>query len=217
MVRISGPQADAALEALAGTLPEPRRATLASLRDGGEVLDKALVIRFPGPASATGEDVAELHLHGGRAVVAAVLAALGRDRRACAPAEPGEFTRRAFENGRIDLAEAEGLADLLDGRDRVAAPGGAGPGRRRAQPPGRGLAGASCSASPPQVEAALDFSDEDDVGADCPRLATAQLEALADEIAASGSPARRPSGSRKASGWSSPARQTPESRAFSMP
>ena len=113
VVRVSGPRARDALKALAGRLPEARRASLAELTDAdGAPLDRALVLWFPGPATATGEDLAELHLHGGRAVVAAVeeaLAALPRLRRA----EAGEFTRRAFLNGRIDLAEAEGLADLL--------------------------------------------------------------------------------------------------------
>lgn len=113
VVRVSGPRAGAALQALAGRLPEPRRAALANLRDdAGAALDRALILWFPGPATATGEDLAELHLHGGRAVVAAVETALGAMpglRRAA----PGEFTRQAFENGRIDLAEAEGLADLL--------------------------------------------------------------------------------------------------------
>lgn len=113
VVRISGAQAEKALRALAGRLPPPRRATLAGLKTGdGALLDRALILWFPGPATATGEDLAELHLHGGRAVVAAVEAAL-----VALPglrhAEAGEFTRRAFLNGRIDLAEAEGLADLL--------------------------------------------------------------------------------------------------------
>lgn len=101
------------MKLLAGRLPTPRRAVLAELRDSdGDALDRALILWFPGPATATGEDLAELHLHGGRAVVAAVetaLAAIPGLRRA----EAGEFTRRAFFNGRIDLAEAEGLADLL--------------------------------------------------------------------------------------------------------
>lgn len=113
VVRVSGPQAGAALQMLAGRLPAARRATLAEIKSmDGEPLDRALILWFPGPATATGEDLAELHLHGGRAVVAAVEAAL-----AALPglrcAEAGEFTRRAFLNGRIDLAEAEGLADLL--------------------------------------------------------------------------------------------------------
>jgi tRNA modification GTPase len=162
LVRISGPKADAALQALAGKLPEPRTARLATLRANGEVLDKALVIRFPGPASATGEDVAELHLHGGRSVVAAVQAALG-GMDGLRAAEPGEFTRRAFENGRIDLAEAEGLADLLEAETES---------QRRAA---LALAGGALSrqvgiwqdrilALAAEVEAVLDFSDEDDVG-----------------------------------------------------
>ncbi|MGV3731074.1 MAG: tRNA uridine-5-carboxymethylaminomethyl(34) synthesis GTPase MnmE [Sphingopyxis sp.] len=113
VVRISGVDAARALQALAGRLPAPRHASLARLTDpDGGALDHALILWFPGPATATGEDLAELHLHGGRAVVAAVeaaLAAMPGLRRAA----PGEFTRRAFENGRIDLAEAEGLADLL--------------------------------------------------------------------------------------------------------
>jgi len=99
---------------LAGSLPAARRAAVRTLRDQeGRVLDDALVLRFDGPASATGEDVVELHCHGGRAVVDAVLGALSLIKGMRA-AEPGEFTRRAFENGRIDLTEAEGLADLLE-------------------------------------------------------------------------------------------------------
>ena len=105
VVRISGPAAGDALAALSGKLPPPRRATLARLIDprDGIALDQALLLWFPGPASVTGEDLAELHLHGGRAIVAAVLDALGQlDGLRAATA--GEFTRRAFENGRIDLA-----------------------------------------------------------------------------------------------------------------
>jgi tRNA modification GTPase len=161
VVRVSGPSADAALEALAGSLAEPRRMTLATLRADGEVIDNALVVRFPAPASATGEDVAEFHLHGGRSVVAALLAALGRIDGLRA-AEPGEFTRRAYQNGRIDLAEAEGLADLLEAetesqrRAALALAGGA-LSRQVADWQARLLALAA------EVEAALDFSDEDDV------------------------------------------------------
>lgn len=113
VVRISGPMAGEALLALAGNLPPPRRVSLRPLHDReGALLDRALLLWFPGPATATGEDLAELHLHGGRAVVAAVVGALSAI-EGCRPAEAGEFTRRAFENGRLDLAEAEGLADLL--------------------------------------------------------------------------------------------------------
>ena len=112
IVRVSGPGAGEALRRLSGRCPEPRVATLATLRSPeGEALDRALTLWFPGPASATGEDLAELHLHGGIAVVDAVLAALAAI--GLRPAQPGEFTRRALFNGRIDLAEAEGLADLL--------------------------------------------------------------------------------------------------------
>ncbi len=113
VVRVSGPAAGGALRELVGRLPTPRRVTVRTLRDEkGALLDQALLLWMPGPATATGEDLAEFHLHGGRAVVAAVLAALGRV-EGCRPALAGEFTRRAFANGRLDLAEAEGLADLL--------------------------------------------------------------------------------------------------------
>ncbi|WP_254602095.1 tRNA uridine-5-carboxymethylaminomethyl(34) synthesis GTPase MnmE [Sphingomonas bacterium] len=113
ILRVSGPAAGGVLRALAGRLPEPRRATLASLRDrDGALLDRALLLWFPGPGSATGEDLAELHVHGGKAVVRAVLAAIGGV-RGCRMAEPGEFTRRALRNGRLDFTGAEGLADLL--------------------------------------------------------------------------------------------------------
>lgn len=113
VVRVSGPGAGDSLRRLAGRLPAARRAVLAELKDAaGAALDRALVLWFPGPATATGEDLAEFHLHGGRAVVAAVEAALGAI-AGLRRAEAGEFTRRAFLNGRIDLAEAEGLADLL--------------------------------------------------------------------------------------------------------
>ena len=114
VMRVSGPQAFDAIKALAGSLPEPRKASLRKLTDplDGSLLDQALILVFPGPATATGEDLTELHLHGGRAVVRGVesaLAAMAGLRRA----EAGEVTRRAFANGRIDLNEAEGLADLL--------------------------------------------------------------------------------------------------------
>jgi tRNA modification GTPase len=114
VVRLSGPDSLRALTALTGAPAQPRYAALRTLRDprSDERLDQVLALWFPGPASFTGEDQAELHLHGGRAVIAAVmeaLAALG-----LRPAEAGEFTRRAFENGKLDLLEAEGVADLID-------------------------------------------------------------------------------------------------------
>ena len=164
IVRISGPAAFVAVQTLAGRVPMPRRASLAELRhpESGEALDRALVIVFPGPDSASGEDLAELHLHGGRAVVRAVenaLAGIIGLRRA----DPGEFTRRAFLNGRIDLNEAEGLADLLSAEtewQRRAANAMVGGGFSRAVEVWRTEL-LSLSAL---TEAELDFSDEDDVG-----------------------------------------------------
>src|SRR4051794_9700011 len=115
MIRLSGPQAHDAGTRIAGSLPEPRIAAVRELRDpiSGELLDEALVLRFDSPASSTGEDVVEFHCHGGRAGVDAVLTALGSIEGLRA-ADPGEFTRRAVEKGRIDLTEAEGLADLIE-------------------------------------------------------------------------------------------------------
>ena len=112
VVRVSGPAAGHAVSALAGRLPRPRLASLRRLAGPAGPIDEALVLWFPGPGSYTGEDSAEFHLHGGTAVVGALLEALsGLGLRL---AEPGEFTRRAFENGRLDLAQAEGVADLVD-------------------------------------------------------------------------------------------------------
>lgn len=184
VVRVSGARAGEALRALAGRLPSPRRATLAGLRTvDGEPLDRTLILWFPGPATATGEDLAELHLHGGRAVVAAVeaaLAALPGLRRA----QAGEFTRRAFQNGRIDLAEAEGLADLLAAEtesQRVQALGMASGHVSRAVAEWQDrlltlMAGA---------EAELNFADEDDVevGEVVTRKLIAGMTALSQELA----------------------------------
>jgi tRNA modification GTPase len=115
VIRISGQKAHDAGALIAGTLPPSRTAAVRELRHpaSGELLDEALVLRFDGPASATGEDIVELQCHGGRAVVDSILSALGT-LDGLRQAEPGEFTRRSFENGRMDLTEAEGLADLLD-------------------------------------------------------------------------------------------------------
>jgi tRNA modification GTPase len=114
VVRISGPAAHGALQALAGSLPKLRRATLRTLHHPTTkaALDKALVLAFAGPQSATGEDMAELHIHGGVAVIDAVLAALSLV-PGLTLASPGDFTRRAFDNGKLDLAQVEGLADLI--------------------------------------------------------------------------------------------------------
>jgi tRNA modification GTPase len=115
VIRISGPQAMAALRRLAGDPPPARRAALRTLRDpkSGVELDRGLVLAFPTPHSFTGEDMVELHVHGGRALVRAVLEALA-DCAGLRPAEPGEFTRRAFEHGKMDLTAVEGLADLVN-------------------------------------------------------------------------------------------------------
>ena len=180
IIRISGPRADAALVALARRLPEPRVATFRQLRVDGELLDNSVVLWLPGPKSATGEDVAELHVHGGRAVIARALAALGA-MEGLREALPGEFTRRSFENGALDLSEAEGLGDLLMAETE---------GQRRAA---LALMGGRLSrqvvawqdrllALSAQVEAALDFSDEDDV-APLPAGFGTALAALRDELA----------------------------------
>jgi tRNA modification GTPase len=183
VVRVSGPAAGAVLERLTGNVPAPRSAKLARLADGeGATLDRALVLWFPGPGSSTGEDIAELHLHGGRAVVAGVLEALAA-MPGLRAAEAGEFTRRAFENGRIDLAEAEGLADLLAAETQSQ--------RRAAQ----SLAGGALSRLvegwqervlrlAAGIEAVLDFADEDEVGEDAPAAWAADVGALAGELEA---------------------------------
>lgn len=162
VLRVSGPGALAAAEALAGTLPAPRRAGLRRLRDGvGRILDEALVLVFPGPATATGEDLVELHCHGGRAVIDAVEAALAATpgvRRA----EAGEFTRRALLNGRIDLTQAEGLADLLSAeteRQRRAAIDAV---EGRLSGLVRGWMGEAAVLAA-RCEAQIDYSDEGDV------------------------------------------------------
>lgn len=160
--------------------PQPRLATLRTLRAAGscDILDRALVLWMPGPATATGEDMVELHLHGGRAVVAAVEDALAV-MPGLSAAEPGAFTRRAFDNGRLDATEVEGLADLLAAEtqsQRIAALALAGGALRQcvARWQERLLALAA------RAEAAIDFDDEDDVGAD-PRL-VADIARLAIEL-----------------------------------
>src|SRR5438874_7305666 len=181
IVRVSGPQAGAALTSLAGRIPMPRMATRALLRDAKrQPIDDAVVLWFPGPASATGEDVAEFHVHGGRAVLAALFAALSgfADVRA---AEPGEFTRRAFENGKLDLTEAEGLDDLIHAdTDRQ---------RRQALRQLKGLLGdrardwrAQIIEASALIEAGIDFSDEGDVPEELIAPALAKVKALLIEI-----------------------------------
>ena len=160
VIRVSGPRARALAQAVAGRVPKPRHATLARLRDPAtdETLDQALVLFFEGDKSELGEDGVEFHLHGSRAVVAAVLDVLGRQ-PGTRQAEPGEFARRAFAHGRMDLAQVEGLADLIDAETLWQ--------RRQAQ---RQMSGAMRAATAPwraallaaaaEVETAIDFAED---------------------------------------------------------
>ena len=180
MIRVSGPLAHSAGRALAGQLPAPRHAALRTLRGAdGSVLDDALVLRFDRPASFTGEDSVEFQCHGGRAVVDALLGTLAGI-EGLREARPGECTRRAFENGRIDLTEAEGLADLIEAEtecQRKAALAMAEGGLRRQIDQWRErVLGLSARA-----EAAIDYAEEGDVGGD-PSLAI-DCGALAVELA----------------------------------
>jgi tRNA modification GTPase len=181
MVRLSGPEAGAALTALAGRVPAPRLATRALLRDAsGQPIDDALILWFPGPASATGENVAEFHVHGGRAVLAALFAALSAMENVRA-AESGEFTRRAFENGKLDLTEAEALDDLIHAdTDRQ---------RRQALRQLKGMLGerarqwrAQIIDASALIAAGIDFSDEGDVSGELVAPALAKISALLAEI-----------------------------------
>jgi tRNA modification GTPase len=181
VVRVSGPQADTVLTSLAGKLPAPRQASRRLLRDSeGHPIDDAVVLWFPGPASATGEDVAEFHVHGGRAVLAALLAGISRIPNTRA-AEPGEFTQRAFENGKLDLTEAEGLDDLIHAdTDRQ---------RRQALRQLQGLLGDRARdwreriiEASALIEAGIDFSDEGDVPAELRAPAVKAIKSLHDEI-----------------------------------
>jgi len=181
IVRVSGARAGPALIALAGKIPQARMATRTLLRDADrQPIDDAVVLWFPAPRSATGEDVAEFHVHGGRAVLAALLSALSALENV-RPAEPGEFTRRAFENGKLDLTEAEALDDLIHAdTDRQ---------HRQALRQLKGLLGdrardwreriiEACAL----IEAGIDFSDEGDVPSELVTPALAKIEALSGEI-----------------------------------
>jgi tRNA modification GTPase len=178
VMRLSGPETAAAVAALAGRLPAARRASLRQLRHGGRLLDEALVLWMPGPASYTGEDCAELHLHGGAAVTAAVtdaLSALG-----LRLAEPGEFTRRAFAAGRLDLAQAEAIGDLIDAETAAQA--------RQALQQLQGALGRRYEAwrgtlieALALLEAAIDFPDEE-LPADVAAGAAAPLEVLLADL-----------------------------------
>jgi tRNA modification GTPase len=186
VVRISGPLARSALASLMGRVPEPRRATLARLSDPQthEVVDEALALWFPGPRSETGEDMAELQVHGGRAIVARLLAMLG-GLEGFRLAEPGEFTRRAFENGRLDLTAVEGLADLIYADTEAQ--------RRQAFGQFKGLLGnqaegwrARLIEALALLEAGIDFSDEGDVPDELAARAVEIIRPLAQEIGQAG-------------------------------
>jgi tRNA modification GTPase len=181
IVRLSGPRAGAALLNLAGKMPKPRSAMRVQLRDpGGQPIDDAVVLWFPGPGSATGEDVAEFHVHGGRAILAALFAVLSTFENV-RPAEPGEFTRRAFENGKLDLTAAEALDDLIHAdTDRQ---------RRQALRQLKGLLGekagdwrARIIEASALIEAGIDFSDEGDVPVELIAPALAKITSLLGEI-----------------------------------
>lgn len=162
VLRISGPAAFTMVNALIGDVPAPRQAALRTIRSAdGAFLDRGLVLVFPGPHSFTGEDCAELHLHGGRAVVTAVLNSLAGFSGA-RMAEAGEFSRRAFENGKMDLLEVEGLADLLAAETEMQ--------RRLASEQASGHLSSLYDAwreklifARSMLEAELDFSDEGDI------------------------------------------------------
>jgi tRNA modification GTPase len=179
IIRVSGPEAHATGQQIAGFLPDARMAAVRELRHpvSRELLDEALVLRFDGPASSTGEDIVELHCHGGRAVVDSVLAALASV-DGLREAVPGEFTRRAFENGRIDLTEAEGLADLIEAEteaQRKAALAIAEGGLRKQIDDWRGRVVALSA----RAERAIDY-DEDDEPVDGDLLKS--IEELAGEL-----------------------------------
>src|SRR5437016_1365429 len=190
VVRISGARAGEALEALIGKIPVPRKAALARVRGrDGELIDQALALWFPAPHSETGEDVAELQLHGGQAVIAAVLQALAAV-EGCRLAEPGEFTRRAFDHGKLDLTAVEGLGDLIFAETPAQ--------RRQAFRQLKGLIGDRAETwrcklieALALVEARIDFSDEADVPEDLIAPAAEVARSLRDEIAAALADGRR--------------------------
>ncbi|TWG88991.1 tRNA modification GTPase [Mesorhizobium sp. J18] len=181
VIRISGVEARNALFSLAGNIPPPRQAHLMELHlPGGEVLDRGLVLFFPGPRSFTGEDCAELHLHGGRAVIAAALKALS-EMPGFRLAEAGEFTRRAFLNGKLDLIQAEGLADLIAADTEAE--------RRFALENSNARHGKLYEGwrkrlihAMAMIEAELDFADEGDVPGSVADSAWADIAALREEI-----------------------------------
>ena len=182
ILRLSGPLAGQLLTELAGGIPPPRRLTLAALRVGGEIIDRGLIAWFPAPHSFTGEDSAELQVHGSSAVVRVLLRHL-TSHPAVRLADAGEFTRRAFENGRLDLTEVEGLGDLIaaetEAQRRQAVARLDGALSHRLQRWRAALIDARA-----EIEARLDFADEGDVDAIVPSSVLANIGALRSEIVA---------------------------------
>ncbi|WP_417414832.1 tRNA uridine-5-carboxymethylaminomethyl(34) synthesis GTPase MnmE [Hoeflea sp.] len=183
VIRISGPGVRFGLETIVGTVPSPRMAHLAYLRDeAGQVLDHGLVLFFPGPKSFTGEDVAEFQIHGGRASVSSVLTVLSM-LPGFRLAEPGEYTKRAFENGRMDLTAVEGLSDLIRAEteaQRQQALGQAGGVLKHLY---EGWAKKITHARA-MIEAELDFSDEEDIPGSVTDRIWPELNQLASDISA---------------------------------
>jgi tRNA modification GTPase len=180
VIRLSGPQTSAVLESLSVNLPEPRRLTLAALRIDGQLIDTGLIAWMPAPHSFTGEDTAELQVHGSPAVVRTLIRSI-----AVLPglrlAEAGEFTRRAFLNGKLDLTEVEGLGDLIEAETET----------QRQQAVARLAGGLSTRITSwreslldvrAEIEARLDFSDEGDVSAELPASVITAIESLSTEL-----------------------------------
>jgi tRNA modification GTPase len=181
IIRLSGTDVRFVLETIVGEIPKPRMATYRAFRSGaGEILDSGLVLYFPGPYSFTGEDCAEFHLHGGRAVVDRFLSELSSIKN-CRMAEPGEFTRRAFANGKMDLTTAEGLADLIgaetESQRRLALQAASGAQRDLYMKWRHELLQARAL-----IEAELDFADESDVPGSVSGQVWLAMERLAGEI-----------------------------------
>lgn len=185
VVRVSGPGAFTVCKSLSGTLPAFRRASLRVLRTAsGEIIDEALIVRFPRLSSFTGEDIVEFQTHGSMAVAAALLSAIG-DVPGCRPAEPGEFTRRALENNRLDLAQVEGLSDLIKAETEVQ--------RRQALRTFSGDLGKKCDEwrrslirAAALLEVTIDFVDEEvplDVYPEVQQLVRGVIEGIESEIA----------------------------------
>lgn len=182
IVRVSGAGTRAVLEQICGSVPQPRQASLRRLRDPstGDEIDQALVLWFPGPHSFTGEDMAELQIHGGRSVTTTLLRVLG-GQSGCRPAGPGEFTRRALANGRMTLDQVEGLADLIDAETEVQ--------RKQALRSLEGETGQAVRVWREKIveamalmEAAIDFSDESDVSERVIADSLAIAQSIRDQI-----------------------------------